>query len=107
MESTEAPSVAVVKSQVVEDAIGSTADVSQPLSHEFDSLRVAGCSDDVAVVSEIPCLTPSDDDFDHGEDRDQDHGDNDVVVVVVPKDDELKQKIIRQAISFDLISLSL
>ncbi|CAN7028189.1 unnamed protein product [Brassica oleracea var. botrytis] len=96
MESTEAPSVAVVKSQVVEDAIGSTADVSQPLSHEFDSLRVAGCSDDVAVVSEIPCLTPSDDDFDHGEDRDQDHGDNDVVVVVVPKDDELKQKIIRQ-----------
>nr|VDD30390.1 unnamed protein product [Brassica oleracea] len=83
MESTEAPSVAVVKSQVVEDAIGSTADVSQPLSHEFDSLRVAGCSDDVAVVSEIPCLTPSDDDFDHGEDRDQDHGDNDVVVVVV------------------------
>ncbi|CAN6858667.1 unnamed protein product [Brassica oleracea] len=96
MESTEAPSVAVVKSQVVEDAIGSTADVSQPLSHEFDSLRVAGCSDDVAVVSEIPCLPPSDDDFDHGEDRDQDHGDNDVVVVVVPKDDELKQKIIRQ-----------
>ncbi|CAN6867085.1 unnamed protein product [Brassica oleracea] len=83
MESTEAPSVAVVKSQVVEDAIGSTADVSQPLSHEFDSLRVAGCSDDVAVVSEIPCLPPSDDDFDHGEDRDQDHGDNDVVVVVV------------------------
>ncbi|KAF3561740.1 hypothetical protein DY000_02013500 [Brassica cretica] len=82
MESTEAPSIAVVKSQVVEDAIGSTADVSQPPSHEVDSLRVAGCSDDVVVVSEIPCLTPSDDDFDHGEDRDQDHGDNDVVVVV-------------------------
>ncbi|CAF1734242.1 unnamed protein product [Brassica napus] len=92
MESTEAPSVAVVKSQVVEDAIGSTADVSRPPSHEVDSLRVAGSSDDVVVVSEIPCLTPSDDDFDHGED----HGDNDVVVVVVPKDDELKQKIIRQ-----------
>ncbi|XP_013662894.2 la-related protein 6A isoform X1 [Brassica napus] len=96
MESTEAPSVAVVKSQVVEDAIGSTADVSQPPSHEVDSLRVAGCSDGVVVVSEIPCLTPSDDDFDHGEDRDQDHGDNDDVVVVVPKEDELKQKIIRQ-----------
>ncbi|WZZ87372.1 hypothetical protein YC2023_115951 [Brassica napus] len=79
MESTEAPSVAVVKSQVVEDAIGSTADVSRPPSHEVDSLRVAGSSDDVVVVSEIPCLTPSDDDFDHGED----HGDNDVVVVVV------------------------
>ncbi|XP_009114366.1 la-related protein 6A isoform X2 [Brassica rapa] len=92
MESTEAPSVSVVKSQVVEDAIGSTADVSQPPSHEVDSLRVAGCSDGVVVVSEIPCLTPSDDDFDHGED----HGDNDDVVVVVPKDDELKQKIIRQ-----------
>ncbi|KAH0910163.1 hypothetical protein HID58_033484 [Brassica napus] len=104
MESTEAPSVAVVKSQVVEDAIGSTADVSQPPSHEVDSLRVAGCSDGVVVVSEIPCLTPSDDDFDHGEDRDQDHGDNDDVVVVVPKEDELKQKIIRQAISFDLLS---
>ncbi|KAH0858108.1 hypothetical protein HID58_086369, partial [Brassica napus] len=74
MESTEAPSVAVVKSQVVEDAIGSTADVSRPPSHEVDSLRVAGSSDDVVVVSEIPCLTPSDDDFDHGED----HGDNDV-----------------------------
>ncbi|KAG5383540.1 hypothetical protein IGI04_035010 [Brassica rapa subsp. trilocularis] len=100
MESTEAPSVAVVKSQVVEDAIGSTADVSQPPSHEVDSLRVAGCSDGVVVVSEIPCLTPSDDDFDHGED----HGDNDDVVVVVPKDDELKQKIIRQAISFYLLS---
>uniref|UniRef100_M4DM35 HTH La-type RNA-binding domain-containing protein n=1 Tax=Brassica campestris TaxID=3711 RepID=M4DM35_BRACM len=78
MESTEAPSVSVVKSQVVEDAIGSTADVSQPPSHEVDSLRVAGCSDGVVVVSEIPCLTPSDDDFDHGED----HGDNDDVVVV-------------------------
>ncbi|CAN6971950.1 unnamed protein product [Brassica rapa subsp. trilocularis] len=101
MESTEAPSVAVVKSQVVEDAIGSTADVSQPPSHEVDSLRVAGCSDGVVVVSEIPCLTPSDDDFDHGED----HGDNDDVVVVVPKDDELKQKIIRQAIMCVLLQV--
>ncbi|CAF2041673.1 unnamed protein product [Brassica napus] len=105
MESTEAPSVAVVKSQVVEDAIGSTADVSQPPSHEVDSLRVAGCSDGVVVVSEIPCLTPSDDDFDHGEDRDQDHGDNDDVVVVVPKEDELKQKIIRQAIMCVLLQV--
>ncbi|CAG7861932.1 unnamed protein product [Brassica rapa] len=101
MESTEVPSVSVVKSQVVEDAIGSTADVSQPPSHEVDSLRVGGCSDGVVVVSEIPCMTPSDDDFDHGED----HGDNDDVVVVVPKDDELKQKIIRQAIMCVLLQV--
>ncbi|KAG7532493.1 Winged helix DNA-binding domain superfamily [Arabidopsis thaliana x Arabidopsis arenosa] len=81
-----------------------TADFSQPQSpsHEVVSLPVAeSSSDDVVVVSEIPSLSPSDDDFDHernsGEDRDQDHGDNlvETDVVVVPVD-ELKQKIIRQ-----------
>ncbi|CAH8363718.1 unnamed protein product [Eruca vesicaria subsp. sativa] len=92
METVETPSVSVaVKS---EDAIGSTADISQsqpqPPSREVDSLPVvAGSSDDV-VVPEITCLTPLDDDLDHG---DQDHGDTDDVVV---PEDELKKKIIRQ-----------
>ncbi|KAF8092956.1 hypothetical protein N665_0395s0019 [Sinapis alba] len=94
METVETPSVAaVVKSEAAEDTIGSTADISQPQppSREVDSLPVAGSSDDV-VVSEIPCLTPSDDDFDHGED----HGDHPVETDVVVSNDELKKKIIRQ-----------
>lgn len=98
METVETPSVAaVVKSEAAEDTIGSTADISQPQppSREVDSLPVAGSSDDV-VVSEIPCLTPSDDDFDHGED----HGDHPVETDVVVSNDELKKKIIRQAIGF-------
>ncbi|KAG5395178.1 hypothetical protein IGI04_025141 [Brassica rapa subsp. trilocularis] len=72
--------------------ISSTADISkpqpQPPSHEVDSSPVAVSSDGgVVVVSEIP----SDDGLDHerniGEDRDH----------PVETDDELKQKIIRQA----------
>ncbi|KAF8118583.1 hypothetical protein N665_0004s0064 [Sinapis alba] len=80
-----------VKPQAVEDAIASTADISQPEAplHELDSSPVAVSSGDV-VVSE-------NDDLDHernsGEDRDHDHGETDVGVV---PDDELKQKIIRQ-----------
>lgn len=97
----ETPSVSTAKPQAVEDAVASTADISQsqpqpqpqPLSHELDASPVAGSSDVVVV---------SDDDFDHernmGEDRDHDHGDNpiDTDGSVVPDDDELKQKIIRQ-----------
>ncbi|EOA12523.1 hypothetical protein CARUB_v10026475mg [Capsella rubella] len=95
----ESPSIsAAVPLQAPEDP---TPVVSQPQSsqsptREVDSLPVTGSSDDVAA-SEIPSLSPSDDDFD-AEDRDQDHGDNPVetdVAVVVPID-ELKQKIIRQ-----------
>ncbi|CDY68074.1 BnaCnng57490D [Brassica napus] len=78
----ETPSISTVKPQAVEDAIGSTADISQPQpqppSHEVDSSPVAVSSDGVVVVSEIP----SDDDLDHernvGEDRDHDHGDHPV-----------------------------
>nr|VDC68928.1 unnamed protein product [Brassica rapa] len=87
----ETPSISTVNPQAVEDAIGSTADSSkpqpQPPSHEVDSSPVAVSSDGVVVVSE----TPSDDGLDHerniGEDRDH----------PVETDDELKQKIIRQA----------
>ncbi|KAG2302193.1 hypothetical protein Bca4012_060512 [Brassica carinata] len=93
METVETPSVAAaaVKSEAAEDAIGSAADISQPQppSDEVDSLPAAESSDDVVVLSEVTCLTPSDDDFDHGED----HGETDVVVV---PNDELKKKIIRQ-----------
>lgn len=76
---------AVVKSEAAEDAIGSTADISQPHppSGEVDSLPASGSSDEVVVVSD---LTPSDDDFDHG-----DH------LPVEADKDELKKKIIRQA----------
>uniref|UniRef100_A0A1J3FSZ6 La-related protein 6A n=1 Tax=Noccaea caerulescens TaxID=107243 RepID=A0A1J3FSZ6_NOCCA len=101
MDTAEMPSVAAAKLQLAGDAIGSTADISLPPSHEVDSLPLlAGSSEDV-VVSELPFLTPSDDDFDHerisGEDRDQeDHGDNPVEADVVVPNDELKQKIIRQ-----------
>uniref|UniRef100_A0A1J3IMF8 La-related protein 6A n=1 Tax=Noccaea caerulescens TaxID=107243 RepID=A0A1J3IMF8_NOCCA len=101
MDTAEMPSVAAAKLQLAGDAIGSTADTSLPPSHEVDSLPLlAGSSEDV-VVSELPFLTPSDDDFDHerisGEDRDQeDHGDNPVETDVVVPNDELKQKIIRQ-----------
>ena len=88
----ETPSISTVKPEAVEDAISSTADISkpqpQPPSHEVDSSLVAVSSDGgVVVVSEIP----SDDGLDHerniGEDRDH----------PVETDDELKQKIIRQA----------
>ncbi|KAH0924195.1 hypothetical protein HID58_024213 [Brassica napus] len=88
----ETPSISTVKPEAVEDAISSTADISkpqpQPPSHEVDSSPVAVSSDGgVVVVSEIP----SDDGLDHerniGEDRDH----------PVETDDELKQKIIRQA----------
>ncbi|KAJ4878115.1 La-related protein 6A [Raphanus sativus] len=88
METVEMPSVvaaaAVVKSEAAEDAIGSTADISQPHppSGEVDSLPASGSSDEVVVVSD---LTPSDDDFDHG-----DH------LPVEADKDELKKKIIRQ-----------
>ncbi|KAJ0252708.1 La-related protein 6A [Hirschfeldia incana] len=90
METVETPSVsaavAVVRSEAAEDAIGSTADISQPPpSRGVDSLPAAGSSDDVVVS----CLTPSDDGFDHGEDPIE------ADAVVVPKD-ELKKKIIRQ-----------
>jgi La-related protein 7 len=105
MDTADMPSVAAaVKLPAAEDAIGSTAAISlppQPPAHKVDSLPlVAGSSEDV-VVSELPFLTPSDDDFDHervsGEDRDQeDHGDNPVETDVVVPNDELKQKIIRQ-----------
>ncbi|BAB11080.1 unnamed protein product [Arabidopsis thaliana] len=98
----ESPSISdAVPLHAPEDA---TADFSQPQSplHEVDSFPVTESSDDVVVnVSEIPNLSPSDDDFDHernsGEDRDQDHGENPVETdgVVVPID-ELNQKIIRQ-----------
>ncbi|CAF1993512.1 unnamed protein product [Brassica napus] len=102
----ETPSISTVKPQAVEDAIGSTADISQPQpqppSHEVDSSPVAVSSDGVVVVSEIP----SDDDLDHernvGEDRDHDHGDHPVETeVAVVSNDELKQKIIRQARVFN------
>ncbi|CAN7026994.1 unnamed protein product [Brassica rapa subsp. trilocularis] len=88
----ETPSISTVNPQAVEDMISSTADISkpqpQPPSHEVDSSPVAVSSDGgVVVVSEIP----SDDGLDHerniGEDRDH----------PVETDDELKQKIIRQA----------
>ncbi|AED95359.1 RNA-binding protein [Arabidopsis thaliana] len=101
-EKMESPSISdAVPLHAPEDA---TADFSQPQSplHEVDSFPVTESSDDVVVnVSEIPNLSPSDDDFDHernsGEDRDQDHGENPVETdgVVVPID-ELNQKIIRQ-----------
>ncbi|CAL9241661.1 unnamed protein product [Arabidopsis halleri] len=100
------PSISdAVPLQAPEDA---TADFSQPQSPslEVDSLPVAeSSSDDVVVVSEIPSLSPSDDDFYHernsGEDRDQDHGENlvETDVAAVPID-VLKQKIIRQAMLF-------
>lgn len=89
--------MSTVKPQAVEDAICPTADVSPP-SHEVDSSPVSVSSDGVVVVSEIP----SDDDLDLegnvGEDRDHDHGDHPVETeVAVVSNDELKQKIIRQA----------
>ncbi|XP_010481476.1 PREDICTED: la-related protein 6A-like isoform X2 [Camelina sativa] len=99
----ETPSIpAAVPLQAPEDATAVVSQ-SQSSSHEVDSLPVTGSSDDV-VPSEIPCLSPSDDDFDHernsAEDRDQDHGEGDNLVetdvAVVVSIDELKKKIIRQ-----------
>ncbi|XP_024011025.1 la-related protein 6A [Eutrema salsugineum] len=104
MDMVETSSVAAVKLQSAEDAIDSTADItqppkSQPPSREVDSLPVSGSFEDV-VGSDLPCLPPSDDDFDHGrnsgEDLDHDHGDNPVETDVVVNNDELKKKIIRQ-----------
>ena len=101
----ETPSIStVIKPQAGEDAIESTADVSQPQPQpplrELDSSQPVATvsSDDVVVVSEIH----SDDDLDQernsGEVRDHDHGEDPIEtdVVAVVSDDELKQKIIRQ-----------
>ncbi|CAH2046222.1 unnamed protein product [Thlaspi arvense] len=62
METVDTPPVAAVNLQAAEDAIGSTAGISQPPqsqsqsqppSREVDSFPVAGSSDDDVVVSEV------------------------------------------------------
>ncbi|CAH8358967.1 unnamed protein product [Eruca vesicaria subsp. sativa] len=83
-----------VKPQAAEDAVASTADTSQPQPtlHEVESSPVAVSPDDVVVFS--------DDDLDHERNigEDHDHDDNKVETdVAVVSNDELKQKIIRQA----------